>query len=162
MIVVSDASPLNLLIRIGHVDALATLFGTVVIPPAVAAELSHARTPETVRTWIATPPAWLEIRTPSMFDATLAMDDLGEVEAISLALELKADLLLADDRKARRAARERGLRITGAVGVLELASARGLLSLEIAFEHLRATDFNIAERVLTEALKRDAARRKRP
>lgn len=162
MIVVSDASPLNVLVRIGHVEVLAALFGTVIIPPAVASELSHAGTPTVIRNWIAARPEWLEIRAPATIDATLQIDDPGEVEAISLALELKADFMLVDDRKARRAARERGIPITGAVGVLELASARALLSLKDAFERVRATDFKVAERILREALKRDAERKKQP
>lgn len=53
MIVVSDASPLNVLVRIGHVEILSNLFGSVIIPPAVAAELTHARTPDPVRNWLA-------------------------------------------------------------------------------------------------------------
>lgn len=159
MIVVSDASPLNALVRIGHVEILEDLFGSVIIPPAVAAELTHARTPDPVRAWLAAPPVWLEIRSPKVIDATLTMDDRGEVEAISLALELKADFLLADDRKARRAARERGLPITGAVGVLELAAAKGLLNLLHAFEKLKTTDFNVSEEILRDALERDEKRR---
>ncbi len=162
MIVISDASPINVLVRIGQVDVLRPLFGVVIIPPAVASELSHARTPEAVRNWMAARPEWLEIRTPLKIDATLQIDDPGEVEAISLALELKADFLLADDRKGRRAARERGIPITGAVGVLEAASAKGLLELSEAFKRLRATDFIVADSILAEALRRDAARKSKP
>jgi len=160
VIVVSDASPLNVLVRIGHMDVLRPLFRSVLIPPAVASERAHAGTPEAVRNWMAAPPAWLTIRAPSRIDPTIQIDDPGEVEAISPALELKADFLLADDRKARRAARERGVPVTGAIGVLELASARGLLNLEAAFARLRTSDFKIAERILREALDRAAARKR--
>ncbi len=162
MIVVSDASPLNVLVRIGYADVLAPLFGSIMIPPAVASELSHPRTPTIVRDWLAGRPDWLEIRAPSKLDTTLQIDDSGEVEAISLALEHQADFLLVDDRKARRAARERNIPITGTIGILELASARHLLDLSDAFERLRATDFKIAKRILTEALERDAVRKTRP
>src|SRR5436309_12985626 len=122
MIVVSDASPLNVLVRIGYPDVLRALFNSVIIPPAVASELSHASTPDAVRTWMTEHHEWIAIKAPSHIDPTLQLDDVGEAQAISLALELKADLLLADDRKARRIAEERGLAITGAIGVLELAS----------------------------------------
>ena len=162
MIVVSDASPLNVLVRIGHADVLPVLFESVVIPPAVASELSHASTPEAVRNWITERHVWLTIQAPSKMDPTLQLDDVGEAEAISIALELKADLLLADDRKARRIARERGLTVTGAIGVLELASARNLLNLEDTFERIRQTDFRVANRILREALDRDADRRAKP
>ena len=109
--------------------------------------------------WITERRDWLTIQAPSNMDPTLRLDDVGEAEAISLALELNADLLLADDRKARRIARERGLTVTGAIGVLELASARNLLNLEDAFERIRRTDFRVADRVLREALDRDSDRR---
>ena len=35
MIVLSDTSPINYLVLIGHIDILPTLFGQVVVPPAV-------------------------------------------------------------------------------------------------------------------------------
>lgn len=159
MIVVSDASPLNVLVRIHHIDVLPALFQTVVIPPAVASELSHSGTPEIVRAWLALKPSWLTVQAPERLNPALNFDDLGEREAISLALELKADFLLADDRKARRAAQALGLSVTGAVGVLELASARQLLNLPEAFSQLRATDFSIASNILVEALRRDSDRR---
>jgi predicted nucleic acid-binding protein len=84
MIVISDASPMNVLAQIGYVDFLPTLFGRVLIPPAVAGELSHARTPESVRAWLSSQPGWLEIRSPSRIDPTIRIDDPGEREAISL------------------------------------------------------------------------------
>lgn len=120
--------------------------------------MSHPSTPDVVRNWITEHHVWLTIQAPSSIDPTLQIDDVGEAEAISLALELKADLLLADDRKARRIARERGLAITGVVGVLELASARNLLNLQDAFDLMRQTDFRVAERILQESLARDASR----
>jgi len=101
----------------------------------------------------------LTIQAPSSIDPTLQIDNVGEAEAISLALELKANLLLADDRKARRIARERGLATSGAVGVLELASTRNLLNLQDAFDRIKQTDFRVAERILQDALARDARRR---
>lgn len=159
MIVVSDSSPLNILVRIDLIGVLPDLFGEVFVPPAVAAELSHAATPARVREWLAAGPAWLRIKAPARIDPTIDFDDPGEREAISLAMELHADFLLADDRKARRAAVERGLAVTGAIGVLETASARNLLDLSEAFRRLRATDFIVAPSILEEALRRDAARK---
>jgi len=158
VIVVSDASPFNVLVRIRCIDVLPLLFGSVIVPPAVVSELSHPSTPEVVRQWMAERRTWLTVQSPLQIDATLTIDDVGEAEAISLALELKADLLLADDRKARRLARNRGLAITGAVGVLELAAARNLINLRDAFDRLRQTDFRVANQILQEALAREAKR----
>lgn len=153
MIVISDTSPINYLVLIGEIELLPQLFGQVILPHAVLTELSHTRTPALVRSWIAAPPAWLEVRTPATVDPNLG-PDLGEREAISLALEMKADLLLVDDKKARRLARARGLRLTGTLGVLELAATKGLVDLEDAFARLRKTDFQISEDLLQEILSR--------
>ncbi len=50
---------------------------------------------------------------------------LGEAEAIALALEMKAEYLLIDEREGRTLARQLGLRITGVLGVLLRAKRRG-------------------------------------
>src|SRR6478752_105691 len=100
MLVIADASPLVGLVKIGHVDVLAALFGEVIIPPQVAAELASPKRPAEVRAFMASPPPWLSVRAPSRLEA---IDDLdpGELEAISLAKELGADLLLIDEAKGR-------------------------------------------------------------
>ncbi len=54
--------------------------------------------------------------------------DLGEAEAIALALELQADELLIDERLGRREAVRLGLSITGVLGVLLIAKNRGLIA----------------------------------
>jgi predicted nucleic acid-binding protein len=90
---------------------------------------------------------------PSRIDKTIS-EDPGEREAICLALELKADLLLVDDKQARRAARQSGLRITGTVGVLELAGSSGVVNLADALHRIRSTDFFISDDLIQEALGR--------
>jgi predicted nucleic acid-binding protein len=103
MIVVSDATPLRHLIAIGRADLLAELFGKVIVPTAVLGELQHDSTPAMVRTWADRLPGWVEVRSPS--DSRLPAGgsglDGGEKEAICITLELKADLLLIDDRAGR-------------------------------------------------------------
>ena len=54
--------------------------------------------------------------------------DLGEAEAIVLALERRADLLLVDERRGRRIAAKLGLRATGLLGTLAEAKRRGLVA----------------------------------
>ena len=160
MLVVSDASPINILIRIDYVGVLGAMFGHVVIPPVVAAEMRHPNTPQKVRDWIAQPPSWLAIRAPLFVDQTIDVDP-GEREAIGLALELHPDLLLVDDQAARKAAMDLGLPVTGTVGVLERAATQDLLSLVEAVQRLRGTDFRISEDILEQALDREVERQQR-
>jgi predicted nucleic acid-binding protein len=152
MIVVSDSSPLSVLVCLNQIEILPTLFGQVVVPPAVVSELAHPRSPLALRDWMASPPSWLIVQSPSSIDPSLASIGLGELEAISLAIELKADLLLVDDRKARHVALSRGIHVTGTLGLLELAAVRGLLDLPTVVAELRKTDFRIADELIEESL----------
>jgi predicted nucleic acid-binding protein len=142
MIIVSNTSPINYLILIGHINLLPELFGAIIIPQAVYRELSDASAPLPVQTWIATPPDWLKIQSVSQpSDAILDLLDPGEREAILLAQELNADLLLLDDMKARRTATERGLAITGILGILDQAATMKLIDLPAAVQNLQSTSF---------------------
>jgi predicted nucleic acid-binding protein len=160
MLVVADTTPLSTLGQLGFLHILEVLFGSVLIPPEVAAELSHPLAPQTVRDFIATPPAWLSIRQPLRIEPLPPLDP-GEEAAINLAQELGAALLM-DDKDGRRLATAppRCLRVVGTVGVLELASAHGLLDLRMVASKLVETGFYIADEIIAGALARDAARRK--
>ena len=100
-----------------------------------------------VRNWIAVPPQWLEIHRTSGPDATdIAGLGAGEAEAITLAVELHADLLLMDDRRGVKAARGKGVEITGTLGVLGLAGQRGIIDLAEAFERINLSTLRFATR----------------
>jgi predicted nucleic acid-binding protein len=144
MIVVSDTSPLNYLVLIGHDAVLPALFDRVLTTPGVIAELSHRDSPEGVRRWAATPPSWLGVRAPSSIDAALQLGR-GETEAISLARELHADGVLMDERRGTLVARGLGLRVTGTLGVVQLAGQRGLLDITEAVSSLRRTTFRASD-----------------
>src|SRR5271157_5402025 len=97
MIVVSDASPISTLLKADQATLLKRLFDFVVIPEAVSEELLafHAQLPGFVR-----------VQSISARDHRLpGTENLGkgEAEAIQLAKEIGADILLTDDRKARAA-----------------------------------------------------------
>jgi len=59
MIAVADASPLCYLVLIGEIDLLPKLFGRVLAPHAVIAELLHEDAPEAVRAWASDLPVWI-------------------------------------------------------------------------------------------------------
>lgn len=149
MITVSDTSPLNYLILIGEDAILSKLFGSVVIPPAVLDELRDPGASTVVHKWSQNLPDWVKIRQSSlMTTAALDLIDKGEREAILLAQELSADLLLVDDKKARQAAVNLGIVITGTVGVLDKAARTGLIDVKIVIAKLRETNFFVSDDVL--------------
>ena len=142
MIIVSNTSPINYLILIGYIDLLTELFKQIIIPQEVYSELSDAAAPLPVQNWIATPPEWLKIKPVNQpSDAIADLLDPGERAAILLAQELKADLVLLDDMKARRTATDRGLVITGILGILDQAATMKLIDLPAAVQSLQNTSF---------------------
>jgi predicted nucleic acid-binding protein len=157
MLVVADSSPLIVLINIGHHGILPRLFEEIIAPPQVLAELGAPSRPKPVREFAAALPGWLRERVPKSVEQIPTLHP-GELAAISLAREMKADLLLIDERAGRKAAAERRIAFTGTIGVLELGAEAGLLNLEAAFDAVKRTDFWISPRLLDDRLKRFNAR----
>ncbi len=154
MIVVSDTSPLNYLVLIERENVLRELFGRVVIPQTVFDELNATGASAKVRDWTNNLPAWIEVRKTNLIaDASLDVLDAGEREAILLAQELSADLLLVDDKQARQAALSLHLAITGTIGVLDQAARRNLIDLRNAIDELQKTNFHISKDLIRELLK---------
>ncbi|MCC6360469.1 MAG: DUF3368 domain-containing protein [Phycisphaerales bacterium] len=129
MIVISDASPLTNLATIGKIDLLRALFERVLIPPGVAAEL-RAGDAEGIHVDLIALADWVEVRAVfdrESVDALMTELDLGEAEAIVLAEEAEADLLLMDERIGRAVAAGRGIRTIGLLGALVTAKRKGVL-----------------------------------
>lgn len=129
MRVISDSSPLIALSRIGQLDLLHELYGEVTVPQGVVQEVTGngAGQPGAEEVSAA---KWIiaaEVG-DQQFVASLRRDlGEGEAEAIALAVESKADLLIADDMLARQVAGTLGLTVVGTVGVLLEARQKGLL-----------------------------------
>lgn len=137
MIVVADTSPLNYLILIRQQDLLPKLFQRVFVPPEVLLELGDPDAPLVVRSWLQNRPEWLEVKAPQTPPGeALRLLDPGEREAIQLAQEQGADLLLIDERRGSAEARRLGLTTTGTIGVLFAAGELGLIDAKEACRRL--------------------------
>jgi predicted nucleic acid-binding protein len=158
--VVADTGPLHYLVLTGDIELLPKLFEHVLVPRMVRDELADAEAPPAVRDWIAHAPGWLDIQLdrPGDDDVVVAKLDEGERAAIALALTVKADLVLMDDRDGVGVARRHSLAVTGTLGVLDLAARRGLIDLAAAFERLKATTFYYRQGLLDALLARHAGR----
>jgi predicted nucleic acid-binding protein len=156
MIVVADTGPLHYLILIDHAELLHRLYGEVVIPDAVATELTSRSAPTAVRNWLSRPPTWLSVVSVEADRVQEVTDqlDLGERAAIALAGTLHADLLLIDDAAGRAEAKRRSLRVTGTLGVLRTAAERGLVNVPELIVRLKATNFYADEALLKSAFGR--------
>jgi predicted nucleic acid-binding protein len=128
--IVADTTPLNYLVLIEAVEILPQLYGSVLIPPSVLAELSDPYAPSQVRAWATQSRDWLRV-VPLLApaDSSLMHLDDGERDAIALAQEQRASLLLMDERDGAAAARARNLQVIGTLGVLDAAAASGWIDL---------------------------------
>jgi hypothetical protein len=147
VVVVSNSSPLIALARIQRLDLLPIIFGSVLIPPAVAREIAPS---------IPVLPTWLQIQVPNVLPpASLLRRRLGdgEWEAIALAIALKADWIILDDLSARRAAEATGLNVIGTLSTLVTAKRAGLLkSIRPELDALLRTSFFLSPQLYDELL----------
>ena len=150
MIVVSDTSAISALLQVKHESLQEELYGDVVIPEAVRNELlrTHPVLPAFLRS--------LKVHNLSEVQRLNTEVDLGEAEAITLAKECRADLLLIDDLAGRSVALREGVPIIGLLGVLVLAKQAGHIpSVRKLVAELQAVaDFRISEEIKTLAFRK--------
>jgi predicted nucleic acid-binding protein len=154
MIVVSDTSSISNLLIIGEVHLLKLLFSTVVVPDAVYSEL--CRVPEHKNELQSL--KWIErhnVTSIDLFEKLRDELDEGESQAIALAVELRADLLLIDEALGREVAESLGLAITGILGVLIRAKDAGYIPevRPLIDRLIEDADFWIGESTINTALR---------
>jgi len=135
--IVSDTSCLIILEKIGQLELLQTLFGSILITSEVAKEFRSVI------------PAWISIQDPTDTNNEKVLRvniDSGEASAIALALELDDCLLIMDDLKGRVLAEELGIRVTGTFGVIIEAKLAGhIASVKSLLEKIKMTNFRLSQ-----------------
>jgi uncharacterized protein len=130
VIIVSDTSPINNLAAINHLHLLNQLYGMVLISEAVYRELTDPNFPVAGSTEVKTFD-WIQTRAVSdrtLIEALSNELDIGEAEAIALAVEIQADQVLIDERRGRLVATRLNLRCIGILGILVEAKSQGLIA----------------------------------
>ncbi len=159
MIIVSDTSPITNLAAINQLDLLQKLYTGIVIPTAVYNEMVRAGKIVPGAVEVQTLP-WIQKQSVVdsqrviLIQETQENIDLGEAEAIVLALQLKSDLLLMDERRGRIVATSYGLQITGLLGVLLQAKRKMLIpAVKILMNQLiEQADFRVSDQLYTTIL----------
>lgn len=158
MRVVSNSSPLIGLARINQPRLLQELYAEICVPPAVWQEVVVQGADQPGASQIACANWIRQVPTQNApLLRALSQDlGLGEAEAIVLAQELPADLLIVDERQARERARRLGLRFIGICGIIVEAKHRGLVeSLKPLLHDLKdVAGFRISAALEAEVLRR--------
>jgi len=157
MAVVSNTTPLIGLAVIQRFDLLQRFFGEIVIPQAVyheavvtGREIGGAKREIEQSEWVKI----AQVQDRLAVEVLLDELDLGEAETIVLALELRADWVLMDERKGRRKLAQLNLPKIGTLGILLNAKQAGLLpALRPELETLRQKGFSLSQPVIDEILR---------
>jgi uncharacterized protein len=134
----------------------------VIVPSGVLTELKiNEDRPGSLAVKAAIAAGWIQVQ-PLIQSQTVVQLlrqtlDQGESEAIALALEQQADLVLLDERDGRKMAKSLGLNITGVLGILLKAKQSGSLSLlKPALDDLtQIAGFRIAPTLMAQILAMD-------
>ncbi len=152
MIVTPDSSPLIALSRVNRLNLLKSLYKKILIPEAVAKEISS----ETTKKINLNKLSWIEIKplnqplTVNILSVNLGK---GESETIALALELKAGLIILDELAARNIAGSLNLKFTGTLGVLLKAKTKKLIpSIKEILDELIKHEFRLSSQLYQDVL----------
>ena len=127
--------------------------GQVLIPRVVQQELSDERSPVAVKNWIKYPPRWLIIQDVTVpADKDLDIINAGEKAAIILALQEGASLIIIDEVLGRKVARNKGLKVTGVLGVLDRAAKQNLVDFPQTIAALKETTFRVSSKLIESLL----------
>ena len=153
--VVVNTTPIIALSLIGRLDLLRHLYTEVLIPPAVRAEVISGGTERAGMVELQQSSWICETQLQSPRSADLLVDlDRGEAEVLVLALEQQADLVILDERLARRHAQRLGLPLTGTLGVLLRAKQRGFISsVRNSIEELQRRGIWLNNHIIAETLR---------
>ncbi|MEO8148582.1 MAG: DUF3368 domain-containing protein [Bacteroidia bacterium] len=156
MIVVSDTSPVSNLLLIDKLQILHKIFDEIIIPAAVDREVKFLKklgrdiSSYENAEWIIAK----QLSDYSQFETLKLKLDIGEAEAIALALEVSCDLILIDERLGTSLAKQAGLKTIGLAGVLVLAKQRGIIKelKPIMLELKTKAGFWLGEKLLQQIL----------
>jgi uncharacterized protein len=126
--VVSNTTPLISLLKLDRLEILRKIYSEICIPSAVYNEIEAGKDKPFYRDlskidWIKI----IEIKNQNALKYFLDLDS-GEAEAIVLATEINADLLIMDEKLGRFHAKHADLKVTGIIGVLIKAKQQGIIT----------------------------------
>ncbi len=155
MVVISDTSPIANLIQINRLILLNQLFDSIIVPPSVHSEILKLEDFGFTLN-IYREAHWITVKAPTDKDKVDQLKteiDQGESEAIALAEELNAQLLIIDERLGTNIAKERGLNTIGLLGLLIKAKDKSIIdAIKPILEELENVGFWMGKRLKARVL----------
>lgn len=143
-VIITDTSILIVLHKIGELELLKRVYGEIITTSIIAEEFGEDL------------PAWIKIEKISdrkYLDYLKTQVDIGEASAFAVASQFEDVLLLMDDLKARKLAKQLSLKVIGVIGILIFAKKKGKISLiKPLLEKLQETNFRINKKIIDFAL----------
>lgn len=153
--IVSNTTPIISLLKLNRLDLLQKLYKQINIPSAVCKEIEAGKAKGYYKDltrvdWINI----IEIQDKQAVKYFLDLD-AGEAEAIVLATELNADLIILDEKLGRFHAKHADLKVAGTIGILIKAKSDGLIEeLKPLLDELTDKGVWISEKLKSEILKK--------
>jgi len=144
-VIVSDTSCIILFFKIGELELLKKLFGEIHITETVSKEFDQPL------------PDWIKVVTPKtdLHKGLSGYLDTGEATSIALASEHDYSLLVIDEIKGRKAAKELGISVTGSLGVLVAAKNKGhIKAVKPILDRIQRTNFRISKELIERVLEK--------
>lgn len=145
-VIIADTSSLIALHDIGELEILKQIYTQITIPTEVAEEFQDDV------------PNWIIIENVQDRDKIKLLKlelDKGESSAIALAMEQEESLLIMDEKKGRKVAKQIGLKIIGVLGIFMKAKELGLIEkVGPILDKLEEAEFWISQRLKDQILKR--------
>lgn len=151
--VVSNTTPLISLLKLDRLEILRKIYKEICIPSAVYNEIEAGKDKPFYRDlskidWIKI----VEIKNQNALKYFLDLDS-GEAEAIILATEIQADLIIMDEKLGRFHAKHADLKVTGIIGVLIKAKKQGIITgLKPLLHELTEKNVWIGDKLINEIL----------
>lgn len=144
-IVISDTSSLILFQKIEELELLEKLYKQIYTTPEVAEEYGLEL------------PKWIiikKVKDTKYQNLLNTQIDLGEASAMALAIEINCDLIIIDDLKARKLAKQLNLKITGSLGIITKAKEKNIIeNIKPILDKILKTNFRISKVIINELLR---------
>jgi hypothetical protein len=153
-VVVSNTTPIITLLGVGQFDLLHRLYGQIIVPETVYLEIEAGKSKAFYADlrqfdWISIQ----QVRDTAKMAALSSRMDAGEAAALVLAEEVKADLVLLDEKVARKYALDNGLPHVGSFGILLKAKDLGLIShIKPYLEHAQKNGIRMSQHLIQQIL----------